>query len=128
MTDFRRALTPALWAALWAFLGPVLVLALGVLQDVAEWASTSGKAPLPGLSTLGYAFVAALCSAAAGLVAFVFRYAQTKGVLGGDPPTYDGKPLGEDGAVNWTVVCLVVIACVAVMFAIGWLPIELDHN
>lgn len=88
MTDFRRALTPALYVALWAFLGPLLLLTLGFIQALAEWASTSGATPLPGLSSIGYALVAAACSAAAGVVAFVVRYAQAKGVVAGEPPKY----------------------------------------
>lgn len=111
MSDFRRALTPALYAALWAFLGPVLLLILGVVQDVAEWASTSGRAPLPGLSSLGYALVAAACSAAAGVVAFAVRYAQAKGVLGGEPPAYPTATANEAGqAVIWFVLLGAVAA------------------
>jgi hypothetical protein len=88
MTAFRRAIRPALWAALWGFLGPVLLLTTSVLADVAEWASTSGRTPLPGLSTIGYALVAAACSAATGLVAFAVRYLQATGIVAGSPPAY----------------------------------------
>lgn len=124
MTDLRRALRPALWAALWAFLGPVLLMFLGVIQDVAEWASTSGRAPLPGLSSLGFALVAAACSAAAGLVAFLVRYAQAKGLVAGEPPAYQpGERVpAEAGHADITTICLVVIAVVFVLWAAGVVP------
>lgn len=82
----------AAYTALWTFLGAVAVLSTGWLADLAEWASSSGKAPLPGLSTIGYAVVSAFFAAAGGVVAFVVRFAQSKNALPGQPPSYPGTP------------------------------------
>lgn len=83
-----NALKSALYTALWTFVGSVAVLSIGWLQSVAKWASSSGHAPLPGLSTIGYAVIAAGISAAGGIVAFVVRFAQSKGWLPGKPPSF----------------------------------------
>lgn len=82
------ALKSALYTALWTFLGSVAILSTGWLADLAKWASASGKAPLPGLSVIGYAVLSALVAAAGGLVAFAVRYAQSKNALPGQPPVY----------------------------------------
>lgn len=70
----------ALFTALWAFLAQIGVLSIGWAQSVASWASASGHAPLPGLSTVGFAVVAAFTSAMSGLVSFVVRAVQANGV------------------------------------------------
>jgi hypothetical protein len=112
MTAFRRAIRPALWAALWGFLGPALLLMPRGLADVAEWASTSGRTPLPGLSTIGYALVAAACSAMTGLVAFVFRYLQATGLVAGQPPAYTPGERVPAEAGHADVSVITCIACV----------------
>lgn len=86
------ALKSALYTALWTFLGSVAILATGWLADVAKWASSSGHAPLPGLSVIGYAVLSALLAAAGGVVAFAVRFAQSKNVLPGQPPTFPSSP------------------------------------
>lgn len=85
MTDALRA---AAWTALFSFVTLFGASVAGWLQDVAAWASSSGRAPLPGLSVLGYGLVAAAASAAIGLVNFIVRAAQARGVLPGRPPRY----------------------------------------
>ncbi len=85
----------ALFTALWAFLAQVIILSVGWLQSVAAWASASGHAPLPGLSTIGYAIVAAFTSAMAGVVSFAVRAVQANGVKvpGLPAPTYGSPPV-----------------------------------
>jgi hypothetical protein len=78
----------AIYTALQTFAGVFALTAFDWLQDVAEWASSSGREPLPGLSVLGYAAVAGVCAAASGLVTLLIRWAQAANVLGGAPPTY----------------------------------------
>ena len=80
--------------ALWTFVGSVAILSTGWLADLAKWASSSGHAPLPGLSVIGYAVLSALFAAAGGLVAFVVRFAQSKNVLPGQPPAFPGTNAG----------------------------------
>lgn len=86
------AIKSGLYTALWTFLGLFSVSLLSWLQDFTEWASKSGHAPLPGLSTLGYAAVAAFGGAASGFVAFVVRALQSEGLLPGQPPEFPAKP------------------------------------
>lgn len=85
------SLKSAFYTFLWSFIASVLVLATGWLGDLAQWASSSGHAPLPGLSVIGYAVISALIGAAGGLVAFAVRYAQSKGALPGQPPKFVSK-------------------------------------
>lgn len=86
-----NALRAAAWTALFSFIGLFGLSLLGWLQDVAAWASSSGREPLPGLSTLGYGLVAAAVSAVIGLVNFAVRYAQARGLVPGTPPSYPGR-------------------------------------
>lgn len=110
----RNALRAAAWTALFSFVGLFGLSLLGWLQDVAVWASSSGREPLPGLSTLGYGLVAAAASAAIGLVNFVVRYAQARGVVPGQPPTYEPRPHDERGLSEvGELVVLVGIGLVA---------------
>lgn len=81
----------ALSTALWSFLGAVAILTTGWLADLAKWASSSGRSPLPGLSVIGYAVLSALFASAGGIVAFVVRFAQSKNVLPGQPPSFPGS-------------------------------------
>lgn len=93
--DVRNALKSAGFTALWAFLGVFGLAVLDVLNDVGRWASDHGRTPFPDLSVLGFAAVAAACSAAAFVVNVVVRLAQAKGLLPGKPPLYlDHAPPG----------------------------------
>lgn len=86
-TEFTNAARAALVTAGFSFLVLFGGTATEALQQVAEWASTSGQQPLPEISTLGYGVVSAVTSAAIGVVNFVVRFAQGK--LGtGTPPSY----------------------------------------
>lgn len=87
-----NSLKSALYTALWTFIGSVAVLSTGWLADLAEWASTSGRSPLPGLSVIGYAVISALVAAAGGIVGFIVRFAQSKGAVPGAPPQYPNTP------------------------------------
>lgn len=74
MSDtIKRALKAAGITSAQSFVALFTVTVLGVLGEVVEWASSSGAEPLPGLSVLGYGFVAALGSAAIGFVTFIHR-------------------------------------------------------
>lgn len=85
---FINSAKAAGWTFVFSFIGLFSVTLLGWLQDVTVWASDSGVAEFPTLSVLGYGAVAAATSAAIGVVNFVVRYAQGKGVLPGNGPTY----------------------------------------
>jgi hypothetical protein len=85
-------LKSALSTSLWVFIAQVALLAVGWLQQLAKWSSTSGHAPLPGLSTVGYALVGALVAASSGVIAFVVRLAQEKNVIPGSAPVFAGTP------------------------------------
>lgn len=88
-TPVINSLKSGLYTALWTFIGTVLLLSVGWLQSLASWSSTNGHAPLPGLSTIGYAVIGALVSAASGLVAFLVRTAQTTiPAVPGAPPQF----------------------------------------
>lgn len=82
------ALRAAAWSGLWTFLGTFALFLLGWLADVARWASSSGRQPLPGLSTVGYAAVSAFVAGAVLIVAAIVRIAQARGLLPGRPPRY----------------------------------------
>lgn len=83
-----NAFRASAFTALWTFIGMFAVTAIGWLQDVAQWASTSGHTPLPGLSVIGYGAVSAFVAAVSGLVTFIIRGAQAQGALPGNPPVY----------------------------------------
>lgn len=71
------------------FLVTFLPAVLGWLGDLAEWASSSGHTPLPGISTLGYAAVSAVLAAVGGLAMGLFRWAQGRtNLIPGQPPTF----------------------------------------
>lgn len=82
----------ALYTFLWTFIGLFGVTLLGWFQVVGEWASKHGHEPFPDVSVLGYGLVSAAGAAAAGLVAFIVRFAQTKNVLPGEPPAFPTTP------------------------------------
>lgn len=70
------SLKPALWTALFTFLGLFGATLTGWLGDVADWAAGEGVA-FPDPSVLSKAAVSAAGAAFAGLVNWVVRYIQT---------------------------------------------------
>lgn len=79
-------------SACFTFVGLFIPALLGWFSKVSEWASSSGAKPLPGLSSLGYAAVAAAMAALTGLVTFVFRWAQGRfSWVPGQPPQFQGS-------------------------------------
>lgn len=89
MTPTINTIKGALYTALWTFLAALFLLSTGWLASLAGWASSSGHAALPGLSTIGYAVVGAAVSAVSGLISFAVRFAQTKvPALPGNVPVY----------------------------------------
>lgn len=94
-----NSLKSALFTALWTFVGTTALLSVGWLQSLAGWASSNGHAPLPGLSTIGYAVIGALVSASSGLVAFIVRTAQAQNVIPGSPPAF-GQTAEQTAAVS----------------------------
>lgn len=87
----RDALKAAGWSAVWTFVALFGLSAVGWLQDVAQWASSNGADPLPGLSVLGFAAVSAVVAAVSGLVTAIVRVAQAKGMVPGQGPAYTDK-------------------------------------
>jgi hypothetical protein len=85
MTDQLKA---AAYTALWAFVGVFGLSLLGWVNDIASWANDTAAGAFPDVSVLAKAAVSAGAAAAAGLVTWVVRYAQSKGVLPGSGPTY----------------------------------------
>lgn len=69
--NIKSAVKAALLVALLTFGAQLIVLATGWLADLAKWSSSSGHAPLPGLSVIGYAVLAAATSAASGFLTFL---------------------------------------------------------
>lgn len=116
----KAALRPALRVALWAFLGPFLLAVTGFLNEVWSWANAHGQAPFPDVSTLGYAFVAAVVSASSFLVALVIRFAQAKGLFPGQPPIYPTTwtPLPDNRSVLGRQSGSASLACLSVSLAI----------
>ena len=87
-----------LWTALWTFIGTFALLTLTPwVADVAEWAQAEGALAFPELSTLAYGAVAALTSAASGLIGFVVRVTQGHTSLPGGPPSYPSTPPPYEG-------------------------------
>ena len=91
--EFTNAARAALWTAAFSFVGLFGVSLVGWLGDVAQWSQAAldgTTVAFPPLSVLAYAAVSAAASAAIGLVNFVVRYAQARGVLPGSGPSYGG--------------------------------------
>lgn len=84
MSDSLKA---ALWTALWTFIGLFVFSLLGFVGDISKWADGSLN-HFPDVAPLAKAAVSALAAAFAGLLNFIFRFAQTKNVLPGQPPKY----------------------------------------
>lgn len=120
-------LKAALRTALWSFIALFAMSSLGWLQQVAEWASSSGKTPMPGLSVLGYAAVSAVVAAGIGLVNFAGVWAQGQGILPGSPPSYSAgistEPNAEGGVIDLALV--LIVACVASAVFLGVVAVAL---
>lgn len=82
--EFKAALSTAVFTFI-ALFGASLV---GWVQQVVEWSAAGGVEVFPDVSTLGKAAVAAAGAALTGLINYVVRVAQAKGVLPGRGPTY----------------------------------------
>ncbi len=85
LTDAARA---GVVTAFFTFLTTFLTGAAGWWQAVMDWVTTSGQAPFPDISVLGTAAVAAFLAALTGLANYLYRAAQSQGVLPGNGPTY----------------------------------------
>lgn len=70
------------------FLATLIVLSLGWIGDVGEWASSQGVSEFPDWSVLGYALVSALVAAVTGFLNWAFRALQDAGALPGNAPQY----------------------------------------
>lgn len=82
-------LKAALYTALWTFIALFGASVIGFAADVIDWANgAGGGGNFPKLGTLGYAAVSAIASAGSGLVTFVVRFAQSKGLIPGSGPVY----------------------------------------
>lgn len=92
----QDAFKAALWTALFSFLALFGVSLIGWTGDVVEWANNEGATAFPSLSVLGYAAVSAFGAAMTGLLNFVVRFAQSKGVFGQSAvetgPSYSAIP------------------------------------
>lgn len=78
--------------ALQTFMALWLPTAFGWVGSVIEWwmaQATDATVRFPTPNVLVSAAIAASGSAAAGLLALVYRAAQARGILGGNPPQYD---------------------------------------
>lgn len=84
----RDAVKAAAWGALFTFGGTFALGMFGWLNDVGQWASSSGRTPFPGYGALGYSAVAAAVAAAVFVLNAVVRVAQSQKVLPGEGPTY----------------------------------------
>lgn len=84
---YRNALISARNVAVFTFAGMFGSSLVGWLGRLGEWASSSGAAPFPSTSVLGYAFVSAGTAAVSGALAGVVRAAQASSGRG-NPPTY----------------------------------------
>jgi hypothetical protein len=78
----------ALSTAAFTFVALFGAAVAGWVQDVTDWASTEGTAVFPSVNVVGKAFIAALGAAAAGLVNYLVRKAQDKGLAPGNGPIY----------------------------------------
>lgn len=78
-------------SAIVVFLVTFLPATLNWISGMLAWASSSGATQMPGVSTLGYAFVSALLAALAGVLMAAFRWAQSKySFVPGKPPQFQG--------------------------------------
>lgn len=89
----RSKLPAWLWSGLVSGLAGAVaafgLLTLGWLQDVAQWADSSGATAFPDLSVLGYGAVSAVAGFGTAVVNAVYRWGQSKtGLIPGDGPTY----------------------------------------
>lgn len=84
---YRAALIAARNVAGFTFAGMFGSSLLGWLGQLGEWASSSGAAPFPSTSVIGYAFVSAGTAATTGALALLVRAVQAS-TGRGNPPSY----------------------------------------
>lgn len=89
--ELKNAIKAGAWTALFTFIGLFFLSAIGWVQDVAQWANSSGTLEFPDLSVLAYAAVSAACAAVIGLFNAIVRAVQSMTHIG-TTPSYD-KPL-----------------------------------
>ncbi len=82
-----------------AFTGLFVPALVGWGNDVLTWVSDLGNGsgtavPFPDPSVLTKAAAAGVAAAGIGLLNFVFRWVQSKGLLPGDGPAYDSTATG----------------------------------
>lgn len=86
-----NAVKSGVTTAIAVFLFTFLPAALGLMGELAQWASSSGAEPLPDISVLGYAAVSGVLAAVGGIVWGVFRWAQANSnLIPGSPPEFQG--------------------------------------
>lgn len=86
--EIRNSIKAGAYTALFTFIAMFGLSLIGWLQDIAEWASSSGTDEFPSFTTLGYASISAITAAVIGLFNTVVRLAQA--ALGkGTIPSYD---------------------------------------
>jgi len=119
-------LKAALWTTLFVFVAVFSAALLGFITDVAQWAGTD-DAVFPSVTPLGKAAVAALAAAASGLLNYIIRWAQSKGVLPGAGPSYGGneaeklhparyaRDRGESALITILVVVVIVVLVLVVV-------------
>lgn len=90
MRAMTNSLKAALWTALFSFLTLASLAVLGFLAAVQRWLDGSDPTLTDDLSVLGKLLLAAIVSALIGFVNWVVRALQSKGVLPGQGPKYNG--------------------------------------
>lgn len=81
----------AIASAAFTFVTLTIAPVLGFLQALYGWVNSSGKEPLPDVSTLGWAIAAAALSVLAGLITGIFRWSQGRfDWIPGQPPAFQG--------------------------------------
>lgn len=80
----------ALWTALFTFIGTVAFALLGFLSAVTDFLNGNDPSLADDLSSLTRIVMSAAVAFAAGLVNWVVRALQAKGVIPGQGPTYQG--------------------------------------
>lgn len=91
------ALKAAAWTALWTFAAVFGLGCIGFLSDVQAWASDASRTAFPSVQPVAKAAASGVAAALAGLLNFVYRFAQSKGInLPGKPATYiENKELAK---------------------------------
>jgi len=116
-------LKAALWTTLFVFIAVFSTALLGFVTDVAQWAGTD-DATFPSVTPLGKAAVAAFAAAASGLLNYIIRWAQSKGVLPGAGPSYQTAEVRlngprDRGQSTLITILVVVVIVVLVLVVVG---------